>query len=356
MTIIYTFNIIPQDFYDAKCSACVSVVAELERNLELEPPRQNVDLRNTLQAPTGKDGKKKKVIAYEVSELRGVEVIEELCKGMDQYGIVRQEDGMVSFQRYNAKGAGTVRIMGSMTLGSDQFQEDRKRLQSYCDALVEEHEETLLEAIRAAGLAKLAMKQEELKVAKAKREGRSIVDDTEIDEMTRAYFTLGLDPIATPHEVKNSYRQLTKKLHPDKVGEDGEKLKQFHEVAKAYEKITGEALTPYGDLYREVCITITEECELEEEVEHIRQFFPRYKGSKIKGMAEDFHDIQGRLGNHNTGNDLERKRKERVRKNLEKEVEKERLEELEKRKERKKKKKKRKNKKASTAIRDNDEL
>ena len=116
----------------------MSVVAELERNLELEQPRQNVDLRNTLQAPTPKDGKKKKVIAYEVSELRGVEVLEELCKGMDQYGIVRQEDGTVSFQRYNAKGAGTVRIMGSMTLGSDQFQEDRKRLQSYCDALVEE--------------------------------------------------------------------------------------------------------------------------------------------------------------------------------------------------------------------------
>ena len=29
-----------KDFFDAKCSACVSIVAELERNLELEPPRQ----------------------------------------------------------------------------------------------------------------------------------------------------------------------------------------------------------------------------------------------------------------------------------------------------------------------------
>ncbi|GMH87369.1 hypothetical protein TrVE_jg12460 [Triparma verrucosa] len=345
-----------KDFFDAKCSACVSVVAELERNLELEQPRQNVDLRNTLQAPTPKDGKKKKVIAYEVSELRGVEVLEELCKGMDQYGIVRQEDGTVSFQRYNAKGAGTVRIMGSMTLGSDQFQEDRKRLQSYCDALVEEHEETLLEAIRAAGLAKLAMKQEELKVAKAIREGRSVKDDEEIDEMTRAYFTLGLDPIATPEEVRKSYRQLTKKLHPDKVGEDEEKLKQFHEVARAYEKITGESLTPYGDLYREVCIEIVEICQEEEEVEHIRQFFPKYKGSKIKGMTENFHDIQGRLGNHNTGDDTEPKRKERVRRNLARQIEKEQAEEEKKKKARKKKKKKRKDKMAGTAIKDLDEL
>ena len=116
-----------------------------------------------------------------------------------------------------------------------------------------QHEETLLEAIRAAGLAKLAMKQEELKIAKAIREGRSIKDDEEvriscviylclrhysnsqssqIDEMTRAYFTLGLDPIATPEEVRKSYRQLTKKLHPDKVGEDEEKVRfemlRFH--------------------------------------------------------------------------------------------------------------------------------
>ena len=56
----------------------MSIVAELERNLELEPPRQNVDLRNTLQAPSGPNGKKKKVIPYEVSELRGIEVLDEV--------------------------------------------------------------------------------------------------------------------------------------------------------------------------------------------------------------------------------------------------------------------------------------
>ena len=104
-------------------------MAELERNLELEPPRANVDLRNTLQAPPSKGVKKKKSIPYEVSELRGIEVLEGLCPGMDQYGILKEEDGFVSFQRYNAKGAGSVKIMGSMTLGSDQFQDDRKKLQ-----------------------------------------------------------------------------------------------------------------------------------------------------------------------------------------------------------------------------------
>jgi len=163
------------------------VIAELERNLELEPPRQNVDLRNTLQAPPANGETKKKVIAYEVSELRGIEVLEELCVGMDQYGITKEEDGSATFQRYNAKGAGTVKIMGSMTIGSEQFHEDRKRLQTFCDSLVEKHEDDLLEAIRSAGLAKLARKQEELKIAKALREGRKIEEDQEIDEVRNGW-------------------------------------------------------------------------------------------------------------------------------------------------------------------------
>ena len=44
--------------------------------------------------------------------------------------------------------------------------------------------------------------------------------------MTRAYLRLGLDPIASPLEVRRSYRSLSRTLHPDKVGEDEEKLKE----------------------------------------------------------------------------------------------------------------------------------
>ena len=47
--------------------------------------------------------------------------------------------------------------------------------------------------------------------------------------MTRAYFRLGLDPIASPLEVRRSYRSLSRTLHPDKVGEDEEKLKEVSE-------------------------------------------------------------------------------------------------------------------------------
>jgi hypothetical protein len=151
--------------------------------LELERPRESVDLRNTLRAPDAS----KKIVAYEVSELRALEVIEGLCVGMDQFGITREEDGFITFQRYNANGAGTVRIDGQMVIGNDDFMSQRKMLQNYCDSILEEYEDEFTEAIRAAGLAKLARKQEELKVAKALREGRLVQDDPEIDELTRSY-------------------------------------------------------------------------------------------------------------------------------------------------------------------------
>ena len=50
------------------------------------------------------------------------------------------------------------------------------------------------------------MKQQELKMAKAIREGRRIEEDHDIDDVTRAYAKLGLDVVATPIEVRKAYR------------------------------------------------------------------------------------------------------------------------------------------------------
>jgi hypothetical protein len=82
-------------------------------------------------------------------------------------------------------------------------------------------------------------------------------------------------------------------------------------------------MTPYGDLYRQVCVEIVDECEHEEEMEDIRRFFPKYKGSKIKGMIETWHEEQGRMGNHNTGSTAEADRKDLVRSRLEQKLEEE---------------------------------
>ena len=117
----------------------------------------------------------------------------------------------------------------------------------------------------------------------------------ELDEMTKAYFTLGLDPIASTSEVKRAYRKLSKELHPDKVdGEDEAKLAKFHETAKAYEVITGEKLAPYGDLYRNICVDIVGICKDEEEIETIRDYFPSYRDSKLRGMKETDDERESR--------------------------------------------------------------
>ncbi len=63
----------------------IKVVAELERNLETEKPRMNVDLRRTLAG-----GNKGKNIDWSVSEVRTLELLEGLCPGMKNYGVAHQ--------------------------------------------------------------------------------------------------------------------------------------------------------------------------------------------------------------------------------------------------------------------------
>ena len=136
---------------ELKCSACCSIVAELERNLETEKPKMNVDLRNTLTA-RGAGGKR---VDWAVSETRILEQIEQLCPGMQHYGVTTQADGSASFQRHSV-GGGSVHISGTMRIGTKKYHQDRLQLQVYCDRLVEEHEDLLGEAIKMAGLAAAA--------------------------------------------------------------------------------------------------------------------------------------------------------------------------------------------------------
>eukprot|EP00633_Aureoumbra_lagunensis_P003928 CAMPEP_0197316890 /NCGR_PEP_ID=MMETSP0891-20130614/44692_1 /TAXON_ID=44058 ORGANISM="Aureoumbra lagunensis, Strain CCMP1510" /NCGR_SAMPLE_ID=MMETSP0891 /ASSEMBLY_ACC=CAM_ASM_000534 /LENGTH=322 /DNA_ID=CAMNT_0042806591 /DNA_START=68 /DNA_END=1036 /DNA_ORIENTATION=- len=255
-------------FFELKCSACVSIVAELERNLEIEKPKGNIDLRRTLSG-----GDKGKVIDYSVSELRTLELLEELCKGMQHYGITQQEDGTASFQRHSV-GGGSVHISGTMKIGTQKYHDDRVKLQSYCDALVEEHEDLLSEAIRSAGLVQLRKREEEVRIATAKRKG---LTDKEAD--VDPYEILGINPDAEPTEIKAAYRRLSRKLHPDKTGADAQAVKQFVALTQAYEKVSGQKHQPYEDLYRQICVEIVQECDDEAQVDYVKSYFPKYYNS-----------------------------------------------------------------------------
>lgn len=256
-------------FFKLKCSACCSMVAELERNLETEKPRMNVDLRRTLAG-----GNQGKVVDYAVSELRTLELLEGLCPGMQHYGVTTQDDGTASYQRHNV-GGGSVHISGSMTIGSNKYFDDKAKLGTYCDLIVEEHEDLLSEAIRSAGLAHLQRREEENRIAAARRRGEEPMEQTD------PRWILGVAADATREEVKAAYRRLSRSLHPDKTGGDPEKMKDFVRVVAAYEQASGEKHAPYEDLYRQVCVEIVGVCQNEAEVDAVKRYFPRYTGSKI---------------------------------------------------------------------------
>ena len=62
---------------ESKCTACAAVAAELGGALEAERPRNHLDLRGRLDSKGQRYGK---LIDYKVSELRFVELLENLCE------------------------------------------------------------------------------------------------------------------------------------------------------------------------------------------------------------------------------------------------------------------------------------
>lgn len=53
--------------------------------------------------------------------------------------------------------------------------------------------------------------------------------------MDNYYLVLGIQQDANDAEIKKAYRNLAKQYHPDIVGDDPVKRKQFDEITKAYE-------------------------------------------------------------------------------------------------------------------------
>ncbi|KAF7077273.1 hypothetical protein CFC21_081843 [Triticum aestivum] len=73
-----------------KCAACKAVASELEIGISSEKPRNHLDLRNRLNSKGQREGK---VIDYRVSELRIVELLDDLCDKMQDYTLQKLESG-----------------------------------------------------------------------------------------------------------------------------------------------------------------------------------------------------------------------------------------------------------------------
>ena len=70
------------------------------------------------------------------------------------------------------------------------------------------------------------------------------------DELPNYYEILGVSQNASQEEIKNKFRDLAKKTHPDKTKEDSEK--EMAELNKAYEVLSDEELRAKYDKYLKV--------------------------------------------------------------------------------------------------------
>ena len=117
---------------ESKCTACAAVAAELGEALESERPRNHLDMRGRLDSKGQRYGK---LIDYKVSELRFVELLENLCEDVASgYGY------SVGVWRKGSKPKGA------------QGKAMRAELSGYCHRLVEEQEEALQAALYAGDL------------------------------------------------------------------------------------------------------------------------------------------------------------------------------------------------------------
>ena len=85
---------------------------------------------------------------YEVSELRAILIMDELCKQLQHYGKTVMDDGSSKWQRINYA-EGDVHIDGTMTIGGAQSHTEGQQLKVWCDAMVEKYEEEFEKAVRA---------------------------------------------------------------------------------------------------------------------------------------------------------------------------------------------------------------
>ena len=91
---------------------------------------------------------------------------------------------------------------------------------------------------------------EDLGKRKNTKEDKEFREASLNDELPNYYEILGVSQDASQEEIKNKFRDLAKKTHPDKTKEDSEE--EMAELNKAYEVLSDEELRAKYDKYLKV--------------------------------------------------------------------------------------------------------
>lgn len=135
---------------DAKCSACLAVVDELNATLIREKPHPTNSMK--VGGRLGANGKRdEKVIDWRTSETRVIDILEEVCKGMDSYSLSNWQDnkkGGVPMHWQKVGIGNDMIITEAVTLGASNDLQ-KKELSNWCYATVEKNEDAIVQAIQS---------------------------------------------------------------------------------------------------------------------------------------------------------------------------------------------------------------
>ncbi|RDX99919.1 Protein canopy-1, partial [Mucuna pruriens] len=125
--VILVGMLLPSDAVDDKCAACKAVA---------ERPRNHLDMRHRLDSKGQREGK---LIDYRVSELRVVELLDDLCEKMQDYTLKKDRNTHEWFK---------VDSWDNLTTNKQEARAYSKHISSYCGRLLEETEDELAELIK----------------------------------------------------------------------------------------------------------------------------------------------------------------------------------------------------------------
>ncbi|XP_061372839.1 uncharacterized protein LOC133315263 [Gastrolobium bilobum] len=128
----------PSDAVDDKCAACKAVAEELQIGLSSEKPRNHLDMRHRLDS---KGQRKGKLIDYRVSELRVVELLDDLCEKMQDYTF-KINTNTNTYEWFK------VDNWDNLIANKQEARAFSKHISSYCGRLLEETEDELAELIK----------------------------------------------------------------------------------------------------------------------------------------------------------------------------------------------------------------
>ncbi|KAJ8538204.1 hypothetical protein K7X08_014744 [Anisodus acutangulus] len=120
-----------------KCAACSAIAEELEHGLLKEKPRNHLDMRHRLDSKGQREGK---LIDYRVSELRVVELLEDLCEKMQDYTLEKVDSSTNTWIK--------VDNWDLLKTNKQEARAHSKAMSSFCGRLLEQTEDELAELIK----------------------------------------------------------------------------------------------------------------------------------------------------------------------------------------------------------------